>query len=515
MPYCGIRKDYSNSKIKTAVRFRMGLYLQRMTGGSRKAELRRNSLPGCEKGKRGTMNETRNAASHAENPMGCAPVNPLLIKLAVPMMISMMVQALYNVVDSVFVSRVSEDALSALSLAFPMQNLLISFAVGTAVGVNALLSKSLGEKNYRMVNDAARNGLFLSCCTCVFFTLFGLFGVKAFFNMQTQSETIRQYGVDYLGIVCAVSIFCFLQCMLEKLLVATGRSFYAMLSQLSGALTNIILDPIMIYGLFGFPRMEAAGAAIATVCGQLVGCVLALCFNFKFNKDVQLSFRGFRPRAAVIARIYNVAAPSIAMQAIGSVMTFCMNTILMAFSSTAVAVFGAYFKLQSFVFMPIFGLNNGMVPIVSYNYGARKPERIMKTIRLAWCYAIGIMFLGFLAAQLAPRVLLGMFDASEDMMGLGVVALHIISIHFLMAGFSVVTSSVFQALGQGIYALLVSVGRQLFVLIPVAYLLSLSGNVNLVWWAFPIAEGVSVVLCIVFFMRVHNKIIRPLFQSAG
>ncbi len=459
------------------------------------------------------MNENKTPAAHAENPMGYAPVNPLLIKLAVPMMISMLVQALYNVVDSVFVSRVSESALSALSLAFPVQNLLISFAVGTAVGVNALLSKSLGEKNYDLVNRSAQNGIFLSCCTYVFFLLFGLFGTRAFFYAQTTDTAIRQYGIDYLGIVCVLSIGCFLQCMLEKLLVATGRSFYAMITQLAGALTNIILDPIMIFGLFGFPRMEAAGAAIATVCGQFVGCALAWYFNHKVNDEVHMNFRGFKPHGKTIAHIYNVAAPSIAMQAIGSIMTLCMNTILMGFSSTAVAVFGAYFKLQSFVFMPIFGLNNGMVPIVSFNYGARKPERIMKAARLGWMYASCIMLLGFLAAQLAPNVLLGMFDASEDMMGLGVKALRIISPHFLLAGIGVVNSGIFQALGQGVYSLLVSLIRQLIVLIPAAFLLSLSGDVNMVWWAFLIAESVALTSSIIFMLRAYKRIIKPLYIS--
>ena len=459
------------------------------------------------------MNENKTPAAHAENPMGYAPVNPLLIKLAVPMMISMLVQALYNVVDSVFVSRVSESALSALSLAFPVQNLLISFAVGTAVGVNALLSKSLGEKNYDLVNRSAQNGIFLSCCTYVFFLLFGLFGTRAFFYAQTTDTAIRQYGIDYLGIVCVLSIGCFLQCMLEKLLVATGRSFYAMITQLAGALTNIILDPIMIFGLFGFPRMEAAGAAIATVCGQFVGCALAWYLNHKVNDEVHMNFRGFKPHGKTIAHIYNVAAPSIAMQAIGSIMTLCMNTILMGFSSTAVAVFGAYFKLQSFVFMPIFGLNNGMVPIVSFNYGARKPERIMKAARLGWMYASCIMLLGFLAAQLAPNVLLGMFDASEDMMGLGVKALRTISPHFLLAGIGVVNSGIFQALGQGVYSLLVSLIRQLIVLIPAAFLLSLSGDVNMVWWAFLIAESVALTSSIIFMLRAYKRIIKPLYTS--
>ena len=459
------------------------------------------------------MSEPRAAAQPKENIMGTAPINPLLLKLAVPMMVSMLVQALYNVVDSIFVSRVAEDALSALSLAFPIQSLLISFAVGTGVGVNALLSKSLGEKNQLQADRAAMNGIFLSCVTYLLFLVFGLFAVRPFFAAQTDNPAIYQYGVDYLSIVSIFSIGCFVQCMIEKLLTSTGRSFYAMLTQMSGALTNIILDPIMIFGLFGFPRMEAAGAAVATVAGQFVGCAVGLYFNLKVNHDIHLQLRGFRPHGRTIRRIYSVAMPSIVMQSVGSVMTLAMNTILMGFSSTAVAVFGAYFKLQSFIFMPVFGLNNGMVPIVSYNYGARRPDRIMKTVRLSWFYAIAIMSLGFLAFQFAPHLLLGMFDASEEMAALGVVALRRISFHFPVAGFCIITGSVFQAMGKGIYSLIVSVGRQLVVLIPAAYLLSLTGDVNMVWWSFLIAECMSMVLSSLCLKRIYTGIIRPMYTE--
>lgn len=448
-----------------------------------------------------------------ENIMGTSPINPLLIRLAVPMMISMLVQALYNVVDSIFVSRVAEDALSALSLAFPIQSLLISFAVGTGVGVNALVSKSLGEKNSQQADRIAINGLFLSVCSYLFFMAFGFVGVKAFFAAQTDNPVIYRYGVDYLTIVLVFSIGCFLQCMLEKLLTSTGRSFYAMITQMSGAITNIILDPIMIFGLFGFPRMEAAGAAVATVVGQFVGCSLALYFNLKVNKELHFRFKGFRPDGHTIKRIYSISLPTIVMQSIGSVMTLAMNTILMGFSSTAVAVFGAYFKLQSFIIMPVLGLNNGLVPIVGFNYGARRPDRIMKTIQLSWMYAIAIMCCGFALFQLAPNLLLNMFDASPEMTALGVRALRTISFHFPVAGYCIITGSVFQAMGKGMYSLGVSVGRQLVVLIPVAYLLSLTGDVNMVWWSFLIAEAMSMALSTFFLLRIYRNIIKPMYSE--
>ncbi len=456
------------------------------------------------------MSKTLSAAR-----MGTEPLNPLLLSLAIPMMISMLVQALYNVVDSIFVSYVNEAALSAVSLAYPIQNLLIAFAVGTAVGVNAYLSKNLGEGNHTEADRAAVNGLFLAVCSAVAFLLFGLFGAGAFIHAQTSDPLIARYGSEYLSICTIFSLGCCVQCMMEKILVSTGRSTFAMTTQLIGALTNIVLDPIFIFGLFGVPRLEAAGAAVATVIGQFVGATAALTLHFLYNKDVHISLRGFRPAPRTILRIYQVGIPSIAMNAIGSVMTFGMNAILIAYSSTAVAVFGVYFKLQSFVFMPVFGLNNGMVPIVSYNYGARKPERILGTKRLATIYAVGIMVLGFLAGQFLPGVMLSIFNASPDMLSLGTVALRIISISFLMAGFSVISSAYFQALGHGVLALWVSVIRQLVVLLPTAWLLSLAGRVELVWWAFPIAEIFSFALCIIFQRVCYNKIIRPMRTAAA
>ena len=358
--------------------------------------------------------------------MGSAPIGPLLLSCSVPMMISMLVQALYNIVDSIFVSRVNEAALSAVSLAFPIQNLMIAFAVGTAVGVNAYLSRCLGEGNRTEASRAAMNGLFLAFCGGIAFLVFGILGARAFIASQTTDAQIMQYGADYLSICTLWCMGLFLQCMLEKLLVATGRSAFAMASQLIGALVNIALDPIFIFGLFGVPRMEAAGAAVATVAGQWIGAAAGLTMNLLCNKDINLTLKGFRPAGSTIKRIYAVGIPSIAMNAIGSVMTFAMNNILIAFSSTAVAVFGVYFKLQSFVFMPIFGINNGMVPIIGYNYGARQPKRITQTIKLAVCFAECIMLCGLILAEVFPHVLLGVFNASPTMLAMGILALRII-----------------------------------------------------------------------------------------
>lgn len=451
----------------------------------------------------------------SNNPMGYAPINSLLLKLGIPMMISMLVQALYNVVDSIFVSFVSEDALSAVGLAFPAQNLMISFGVGTAVGVNALLSKSLGEKEFERASRAAGNGLFLSAVTCAAFVLFGLFGVDAFIGSQTTDPVIHQYGVEYLTICSVFSAGLFCQTMCEKLLVATGRSSLAMTSQLVGAVANIILDPIFIFGLFGVPAMGAKGAAVATVMGQFMGGGLSLYLNFAKNKEITISREYLRPDRHIILRIYRVGAPSIAMQSIGSVMTFCFNKILMAFSSTAVAVFNVYFKLQSFVFMPVFGLNNAMVPLISYNYGARNPDRISQTIKTSMIYATSIMVIGFLLFQFAPQILLSIFNASPDMLALGIPALRLISFSFLLAGHNIICSSTFQALGKGMLALWASVARQLVVLVPVAWALAQLGQIDLVWLSFPIAEIVSLTLCQIFLRSCYRKIIRPLREEAA
>ena len=454
-------------------------------------------------------------AEARENIMGTMEINPLLVKLSVPMMISMLVQALYNVVDSVFVSHVSESALTAVSLAFSLQNVMIAVGVGTGVGVNAMLSKSLGEKNQRRANATAENGIFLSLCSFVVFLVVGLTCMKPYFYAQTSDAAIARQGIQYLAVCCIFSLGIFTQTMGEKLLAATGRTHLSMISQLTGAIVNIVLDPIFIFGYCGEALSGTTGAAVATVIGQFCGAGMTLFFNLNKNPDIQISFKGFRPSLKAIGRIYTVGLPSIAMQCVGSVMTFGMNLILMTFSATAVAVFGVYFKLQSFVFMPIFGMNNGMVPIIGYNYGARKPDRVKKTIKCAMFYAEAIMLVGFLLFQFLPDKLLGLFSASEAMLAIGKPALRIICFHFLLAGMSIILSSTFQALGNGMFSLIISVCRQLVVLLPAAWLLSKTGNVNMVWWSFVIAELVSVTLSFVFFARLDKKIIEPMYDNAA
>ena len=432
--------------------------------------------------------------------MGIMPVNRLLLNMAVPMIVSMLVQALYNVVDSVFVAKLSEDALNAVSLAFPVQNLMISVGVGTGVGINALLSRSLGQKEQDKVDRTAMNGLLLAAISCLVFMLFGLTCGRRFYAIQTDIQTIISYGGDYLTICCGMCFGMFAQITLERILQATGRTFYTMITQATGALINIILDPILIFGLFGFPRMEVAGAALATVIGQICGALLALMFNLRKNTDVHFQLKNLRPSAPIIGGIYSVGVPSIAMQSIGSVMVFGMNKILISFTEAATAVFGEYFKLQSFIFMPIFGLNNA-VPIISYNYGAGKPERFRRTIRLSAVTAIAIMCVGLALFEIIPGTLLGLFSPSEEMLTIGRTALRIIGLTFPLAGFCIVSGSVFQALGTPFYSLIVSVCRQICVLLPVAYLLSLTGRLELVWWSFPIAELVSLTLSAIFLRR--------------
>ena len=441
-----------------------------------------------------------------ENKMGVMPVNKLLITMSLPMVISMLVQALYNVVDSIFVAMISEEALTAVSLAFPIQNLLIAVASGTGVGINALLSRALGQREQQKVNKIAMQGLFLILLCYLVFLLFALVGVHLFMSSQTDIPRIIQYGDIYLRICCAFSFGQFFQITFEKLLQATGRTIYTMLTQGLGAVINLILDPILIFGLFGMPKMGVAGAAVATILGQIFAATLAFTFNKKKNTDIHFTLKGFRPGKRTITSILYIGIPSILMMAISSVMTFGLNKILIAFSSTAVAVFGVYFKLQSFIFMPIFGMNNGLVPIVAYNYGARKEKRIHQVIRYAVSYSISIMIIGVILFQTVPGPLLELFSASEQMEAIGIPALRIISIHFILAGFSIIANSVCQALGNSVYSLVVSLMRQLIVLLPAAWLLSLSGNVNAVWWAFPIAEVVSVILCALFLTKSLRKI---------
>lgn len=439
-----------------------------------------------------------------ENKMGTMPENQLLLSMAVPMMISMLVQALYNIVDSIFVSRICEDALTAVSMAFPWQNIIIAIAVGFGVGINALLSRALGQKNAERVNQVAVNGLLLAGLSYLLVLVAGLLGIRAYMRTQTDIESIVNYGITYLNICILCSFGVFVEITFERFLQATGRTVYSMITQLAGALTNIILDPILIFGLLGFPKLGIAGAAWATVIGQCVGAVVAVTLNHFKNPEVHLRLRHIRPNGRLMGEITAISIPSIIMSCISSLTCFVMNMILIAYSSTAVAVFGVYFKLQSFVFMPVFGLNNGMVPIIAYNYGAQKPERIHKTIRLGMAYAVAIMAVGLLVFQLIPKQLLLMFDASDAMLGIGAPALRIMSLAFVFAGVGIASSSACQAFGYSVYSMLISIARQIVVLIPAAYLLSLTGVLRSIWFAFPIAEIVSLFLSL-FFLRTTLK----------
>ncbi len=444
-----------------------------------------------------------------ENKMGTMPVNKLLITMSLPMMISMIVQALYNIVDSIFVSMISENALSAVSLAFPIQTLLIAVATGTGVGVNAVLSRALGEKNHEKASSTAMHGIFLSLMNFLVFVIIGILAIKPFYRSQTVGADIEifNYGVQYTSIVCIASFGIFGQIMFERLLQSTGKTIYSMYAQATGAIINIILDPILIFGLFGMPKLGVAGAAIATVFGQIIAACVAIFFNFKVNKEIKLSLKGFKLDKKIIGTIYTVGAPSIIMQAIGSVMNYGMNLILIGFTSTATAVFGIYYKIQSIFFMPVFGLNNGMVPIIAYNYGAGNRKRLVKTIKLSIMYAMILTITGFLIFQIVPAKLLGLFEASSNMLEIGIPALRIISISYLAAGFCIVAGSVFQALGNGMYSLIVSATRQLVVLLPTAFILSKIEGLMVVWWAFPIAEIMSFAVSSLFLFRINKNII--------
>lgn len=445
-----------------------------------------------------------------ENKMGVMPVNKLLLNMSLPMMASMLVQALYNIVDSIFVAKLSQNALTAVSLAFPIQTLIIAIGVGTGVGANALLAKQLGEKKYERVNKTAMNGILLSLIYYVLFVVMGFVVVRPFYESQVTAADVEilEMGVDYLFIVCVGSLGLCLQLIGEKLLQATGKTVHSMIAQGIGAIINIILDPILIFGMFGFPKMGVAGAALATVIGQMAGGGLVVYFNLAKNKEITFSWKNLKPDMDTIGKIYKVGLPSIIMQSIGSVMTYSMNLILIGFTSTATAVFGVYFKLQSFFFMPVLGLNNGLVPIIAYNYGAGKRSRMIKTAKCSYVYAFCLLFLGFLAFEFVPTPLLGMFDASPEMIEIGVPALRIIGIHFLIAWFCIITGSIFQALGNGMYSMIVSIARQLVVLIPAAFILAKIGGLQLVWWSFPIAELMSLLVSTIFLITIYKKVVR-------
>ncbi len=446
-----------------------------------------------------------------ENKMGVMPIGKLLANMALPMVVSMLVQALYNVVDSIYVSQVSESAVTALSLAFPVQNMQIGFAVGIGVGVNSLLSKSLGEKNQKAANRAAGNGVFLTLVVTVIFLLFGIFGTRPYFEMQSEVRETVEGGIAYTRICCICGLGVFTQVLGERLLQSTGRTVYTMIAQSVGAITNIILDPVFIYGWFGLPAMGLAGAAVATVIGQWVGAVLVIYFNVKRNPDITLGLKYVKPHGKTLSAIMTVGIPSVVMNGIGSIMNFGMNQILQGFGETSTGVFGIYYKLQSFFFMPLFAVNNATISIIAYNYGARRPERIVKTQKLACAVALGLMTAGLLAFQFLPDLMLAMFNPTEEFLTIGRGALQTISWSFPLAAVCISLGACFQALGNGIYSTIISVCRQMLVLLPVAYLMSLTESVHNVWLSFPIAEVVSGTMTILFFLRIYRQKIKPLF----
>lgn len=457
-----------------------------------------------------------------ENKMGTMPVGRLLMNMALPMIAAMLVQALYNVVDSYFVSKISDDkaikesAIAAMSLSFAVQNIMIGTASGLGVGVNALLSKSLGEGNQERANRTAGNGIVLALIATGLFFLFGAFGTKAYFNMMSDTPLTVEFGTTYISIICMASLGAFIEILCERLLQASGRTVHSMITQTTGAILNIILDPCLIFGLGPFPKMGIAGAAVATVIGQWVAAVLALFFNLKFNHDVHFSLSCLKPRKDILKPILAVGIPSIILTSIGSVMNISINKILQRFTQYGelpITVFGIYFKLQSFFFMPLFGMNNATISIVAYNYGARKPERIIKTLKIACIGALSFMLVGLLVFQTVPDLLLGIFDKNPDFLSMGGGALRTISLCFPPAAICIALGASFQALGNGFYATLVSLCRQLIVLVPAAYLLSLTGKVNAVWWAFPIADVFSLATTIFLFTRIYKKKIKPLFAT--
>ena len=410
--------------------------------------------------------------------------------------------------DSIFVAKISEDALTAVTLAFPIQTLMIAAGSGTGVGINALLSKSLGEKNFDRSDAAANTGILLNFFNYLLFLMIGIFLAKPFISSQTSNDVIIEYGATYVAYVCMFSIGIFAQMTFERLLQATGRTLLSMVSQMTGAIINIIMDPLLIFGIGPFPKLGVAGAAIATIFGQTVAASLGIFMNIKYNKDIRLSLsKVLHPKKEIVKAIYVVGVPSILMVSVGSVMTYAFNKILNGFSTTAVAVFGVYFKLQSFFFMPVFGLNNGLIPVLAYNYGARKKARISEALHFAVRLAFCIMLCGMLIFEMIPTVLLDLFDASDHMIDIGVPALRLIAIHFPIASVCIVLGSVFQAFAKSYYSLVVSLGRQLFVLIPVAYGLSLFGKVSLVWLSFPIAECISLTLTLVFYRKIRRDIL--------
>ncbi len=459
-------------------------------------------------------NVTRNGEELSENKMGVMKINKLIIDMSLPLMISMLVQALYNIVDSFFVAKINEDALTAVSLAFPVQQVMIALGMGTGVGVNAVLSKSLGEKKFERANQVARTYMVLTFLTFLAVCIFGFVGVRPFFEAQkssTISDATINYGVDYLTVICTMSIGIFYQVATERLMQATGKTIYNMYTQLIGAIINIILDPILIFGLLGMPRLEMKGAAIATVIAQCIAACFGFFFNIVFNKEININMKGFKMDGKIVKRIYTVGVPSIIMGSIGSVMVLGFNKILSQYQS-AIAVFGVYFKVQSFVFMPVFGMNNGLIPIVAYNYGARKPARIKETMKWGSIYAVIIMVVGTIFFEIFPSQIMGMFVESSKTVAIGALALRIISIHFPVAALSIIRMSTLQALGEGFRSMLVSITRQLFAILPLAYIFSKIGGLDMVWWSFPLAEIVGFSLVTIFLKKTFKERVEPLYE---
>ena len=446
-----------------------------------------------------------------ENKMGVLPVGKLVFSMPLPMMVSMLVQALYNIVDSLFVSQINQNAFTGVSLAFPLQNLMIAVGVGTGVGVNAILARALGEKKFEKANKFARHGIFLAVCSYLAFLAVTLCFTKVYFRAQTDVAATIRYGEQYLYIAGGLSVGSFMQIMNERLLQSTGKTVLSMFTQGLGAVINIVLDPILIFGIGPFPKMGVAGAAVATVVGQICGALFGIYLNVTRNHEININMRGFRPEEKFVKSIYAIGVPSIIMASVTSVMTFLLNLILAGFGAlkdTLQSVLGAYFKLQSFIFMPVFGLNNGTVPIISYNYGAGKRTRLVKTIKISALFATSIMLLGLLLMQVFPAQMLEIFKANDEMLRWGVPALRIISVSFIFAGVAIVFSSAFQSLGHPINSMIISIARQLIVLVPAAFLLAKTGNPDMVWWSFPIAEIMSLSASIFFMIKIHREVIR-------
>lgn len=441
--------------------------------------------------------------------LGTEPVHPLLLKTSAPLMVSMFVMALYNIVDSIYLGHYSTDSLTAVSYCFPFQNLNIAFGIGTAIGMSALLSRYLGAKQYEKADKVAHNGFILAAINYLIFFTIGCFApfFMGLVTSDSTNATIISEGIHYLRITQWLSVAPMMQSMFERLLQGTGKTKYIFYMQLSATLFNAVVDPILIFGFFGLPALGAKGAALATVFGQLLGCALGYNFNRKFNKEITLSVKKLRPHLQTMKDIYKIGIPSIVLQSVGAVMTFSLNKILGMFSDLAVTTFGVYFKLQSFAFMPLFGMNSGSVPIIAYNYGADRKDRLEKTMSLGVRYGIGLMSAMTVIFWLFAKDLMALFDSPPEMVKMGVVALHIISLNFPFAGYAIMRGAAFQALGKSVYSMNISLVRQLLIIIPCAYIYAKLGGVNAVWWAFPTAEIAGLSMSAFYTGRIRKEIL--------